>query len=140
MTDPAPLLLDTHVWLWMMLGDETLAEPVRERIREAARLDRVQVAAISLWEVAMLHQRGHLVLNIPPLQWIHSALTAPGITVAPLTPTIAMDSVALPNLNHKDPADRMILATARVEKAILLTRDQRMLDYASQGHVAVLAA
>ena len=98
------------------------------------------MAAISLWEVAMLEVRQRLVLTKPALQWVQDALAAPGLSLAPLSPEIAVDACRLPADPGGDPADRMIVATARQSGATIVTRDRRILEYGRQGHVATLAA
>jgi PIN domain nuclease of toxin-antitoxin system len=145
MSEPAPLVLDTHVWIWLMAGDPSLGETALVEIQDAARRGRVLVPAIAVWEVAMLEQRGRIVLAEPALQWVKSSLAAPGLTLAPLTPEIAVESCNLPDSPErgtalKDPADRMIVATARIEHATLITRDERILTYGAVGHVSILAA
>ncbi len=134
------LVLDTHVWIWLVIGDATLSADAREAIERAARTGSVLVPAISVWEVAMLESRGRIVLAAPLVQWVRAALAAPGLGLAPLEPEIAVESCRLPPPFHDDPADRMIVATARVAGATLLTRDRRILDYGGRGHVAVRRA
>lgn len=135
------LLLDTHVWIWLLNGDAALrgsaAVPV---IEQAARQGHVGVAAISVWEVGMLEAKGRIILPMDGLLWVGKALAAPGVHLVPLTPDIAMQSTRLPGTFHGDPADRMLVATARCQGCTLVTRDQRILDYGAQGLVRVLAA
>jgi PIN domain nuclease of toxin-antitoxin system len=137
---PETLVLDTHVWVWLVAGEAKLGDKTLARIGQAARRGEALVAAISVWEVAMLEARRHLVLTKPVLQWVQDALTAPGLSLAPLSPEIAVDACRLPADPGGDPADRMIVATARQNGATLVTRDRRILDYGQQGHVATLAA
>lgn len=140
MPDPRPLVLDTHVWVWLSFGDKALGDDARRLISHVSRDGDLLVAAISVWEVAMLESKGRLELFMPPLQWAAAALAGPGISLAPLTPEIAVEACHLPGEFHKDPVDRMIVATARVRGARLVTRDQRILAYGRTGNVNVVSA
>lgn len=134
------LLLDTHVWIRMMAGDaDRLAADWIAMIMEAANAGRIHISAISAWEVAMLESKGRLRLNTDCLSWIRSALAAPGTRLLPLSPEIAVASASLPGEFHGDPADRIIVATARLLDLVLVTRDERIRDYSAQGYVAVPA-
>lgn len=134
------LILDTHVWVWLVAGDAALSSAARDAIERNAVDGAVLVPAIAVWEVAMLDARGRLVLGKPVLQWVEDALSAPGLGLAPFSPDVAVESVRLPPPFHDDPADRMIVATARIAGATLVTRDRTILDYGARGHVAVLRA
>ena len=87
------------------------------------------ISAISCWEVAKLVEKGRLVLPCPIADWLENALAYPGITLLPLTPEIAVESTTLPRSFHKDPADQIIVATARIHDCLLVTADQEILDY-----------
>jgi PIN domain nuclease of toxin-antitoxin system len=138
--DPQPLLLDTHVWLWFMLADATLATRERNAINRAAAAGRLSIAAISLWETALLVSGHRVVLGRPLAQWMAKAVSAPGLSVEPLLPQTAVEAYSLPDGFHRDPADRLIVATARVTGAALMTRDRRILDYAARGHLTAIPA
>lgn len=133
------ILLDTHVWVWLMEGHDNLAPQYQAIINQAAQDSEVGIAAISLWEVGMLAARGRLKLVKPLLSWIQDALALPGITLKPLSPEIAADSVQLPDGFHGDPADCLLVATARIHGLTLVTHDQKIIDYAQKEYVAVLA-
>ncbi len=139
-SDDRPLLLDTHVWYWLVVGDPTLAASVRDRMHRAVMRGALRLAAISIWEIALLASRGRITLARPTLEWVEAALVSSRTELEPLTPRVSVDSCGLPRGLHGDPADRIIVATARCMGAVLLTRDRRMLDYAALGHVAALAA
>lgn len=134
------LLLDTHVWIWFMLASPELATGGRTAINRAAASGQLRIAAISLWEAALLASRGRVALGRPLAQWIGEAVSAPGLAIEPLLPQIAVEACGLPEAFHRDPADRMIVATARVTGAVLMTRDRQILDYAARGHLTALAA
>jgi PIN domain nuclease of toxin-antitoxin system len=139
-SEPPLLLLDTHVWIWFMLANPELAESGRQVINHAAASGQLRIAAISVWETALLASRGYIVVNRPLAQWIMEAVSAAGLFIEPLLPQIAVEAASLPETFHRDPADRLIVATARVANATLMTRDRRILDYAARGHLAAVAA
>lgn len=138
---PGRLLLDTHVWIWMVqnVPDRIVAHVVEEMER-AAGSGGLLVSAISVWEVAMLQARGRISLSLGLDDWVRKGLTAPGVRLAELTPEILMESTRLPGLPHGDPADRMLIATARKLGTALVTRDAAILSYAREGHVSALDA
>lgn len=133
------LVLDTHVWLWIVEGSESwLSAAAIQRIEAASGQGRILVSAISVWEVAMLEAKGRISLSRSVEEWVHAALRAPGTKLLGLTPEIAIESSRLPGSPHGDPADRILVASARVLGAQLATCDGSILDYASAGHLAVL--
>jgi PIN domain nuclease of toxin-antitoxin system len=108
-------------------------------VEEAAHFGLVGVSVISVWEVAMLEAKGRIRLSKDCLSWVNEALRAPGLGLIPLTPEIAVDSSRLPGVFHGDPADRILVATARRQGAILLTRDEKILSYGKAKHLSVMA-
>lgn len=137
-----PLLLDTHIWVWAWEQRESEMSPrTLEIIDMASRSDFLVVSAISMWEIAMLVEKNRITLSKEPLQWIEEAIKAPGVQVVGLTPAIAVGSTLLPGKPHGDPADRILMATARSVGARLVTRDRQILSYAERtGALAVLDA
>lgn len=136
-----PLLLDTHVWIWVMEGmREMLSKPTVEEIGQASEWGGVRVSAISVWEVAMLEAKGRIALSRPIRKWVEEALTAPGTQFVNLSPAAAIESTHLPGALHGDPADRILVATARVAGATLVTRDVRILEYGRGGYLSVMDA
>jgi PIN domain nuclease of toxin-antitoxin system len=134
-----PLILDTHVWLWLVEGEASqLAAEAIEEIERAGRRGDVLISAITVWEVAMLVARGRITLSRPMDDWVRLALRAPGTRLLPLEPEIGMESTRLPGSAHGDPADRILIASARVTGGRLATRDRGILEYAASGHVTVL--
>ena len=133
-------LLDTHIWIWWMIGADPLrSSTARERIARAIDEESARVSVISLWEVGMLEAHKRISLTVDVETWTRQALSSPGLSLAPLTPDIALASSHLPGEIHGDPADRMLIATARSLGATLVTRDRRILEYSQAGHVTTLA-
>ena len=112
----------------------------RRAIREAqASRAGVYVSAITAWEVATLVSKRRYRLFVPPQVWFARLLALAGVRLAPLTPEILIESAFLPGQPPKDPADRMIVATARQLGFTLITRDQKLIAYSGQDHLRVLA-
>lgn len=134
------IVLDTHAWIWLINGDEQLrlseALPLIER---AAQFSNVKVSAISVWEVSMLEAKGRISFSMECLDWVKQALAAPGISLVPLTPEIAVLSSRLPGEFHGDPADRIIVATALKLSASLVTKDRKILRYSESNPLNVIA-
>jgi PIN domain nuclease of toxin-antitoxin system len=131
------LLLDTHVLLWLAEGSESLPPSSRELLESRAASEGLTVSAISFWETAMLERRGRIALSQPTRAWRDAVLTV-GIAEAEVDGEIAVEAVHLPGQLHADPADRIIVATARVRSFQLATRDQRLLAYGAAGHASVV--
>lgn len=140
MSDPS-LLLDTHCWLWIEGGiTNRFSIAGLTALRRAASEGRLLLSAISVWEVALLEAKGRISLQMECSAWVRNALANPALTLAPLTPEIAIQSTRLPGNLHGDPADRLIVATARAHGATLLTKDDKLLAYGRARHVATLSA
>lgn len=136
----ATLLLDTHVWLWLALGQQgTLAPQAVRAIDAAAERRALAVSIISIWEIALLEARQRIALPLPVGEWIARALEPAAIRLlAPDRPAAVIDSCCLPGNFQADPADRLLVATARAENAVFATRDRKILDYGKAGHVRVM--
>lgn len=135
------LILDTHVFLWLIDGDSKLSTSSQKMIQKVIEHEGgIAISAISLWEIAMLSSKKCLLLNQPCLNWLNQGLQAPGIFVTELTPEIAEDSANLPAHFHGDPADRIIIASARALNVPLMTKDQKILDYGKEGLVKCIEA
>ncbi len=121
----APLLLDTHAWIWWVNGGPELPESLRRRI-EAARVEgNLWVSSISAWEVTLLVQRGRLELRGSAREWIARCEGLSGLRFLPVDNAVAVRSVELAGL-HADPADRFIAASAEQLSATLVTKDERL--------------
>ncbi len=125
-------LLDTHVLIWLMVGDKTLSAKTRSLIDSATTNSMLAISAMTAWEIAMLEAKEKITLTQPCLDWIHSAIDLAGLEYIDLSPEIAVDSCQLPDHFHDDPAGRIIVSTARLNNLTLLTRDQRILDYSKK--------
>lgn len=133
------LLLDTCAIIWIAM-DEPIKPEARAALREASRIgDNVGISPISAWELGLLSAKGRLVATQSPTAIFADVLAAPGVRVEALTPSVLMESSFLPGRLHRDPADRILIATARALDLTLVTRDEAILDYAEQGHVRALA-
>lgn len=122
------ILLDTHVWWWSLTEPENLSQKAIETIAQTKTAHRA-IASISIWELAMMAAKKRIELQVSISKWFSKAIDESGISVIELSPEIAVESCRLPGDFHKDPADRIIVATARVHNYRLLTKDQKILDY-----------
>ena len=123
------IVLDTHVWVWWVHGDSQLPQTHRERLQEN-EASGLGISIISCWEVAKLVEYGRLILPVPVDDWLNQALSYPGVQLLDLTPRIAVESTQLPQPFHRDPADQIIVATARVHNCALMTVDDKIVSYA----------
>jgi PIN domain nuclease of toxin-antitoxin system len=135
---PRSLLLDTHAAIWLMEG--RLAAESIEKIVYAGLADGLYVSSVTAWEVGLLARPRRGVRLAPqflpdPSSWFASLMAKPGIRLAPLTPEIAIKASLLPGTLHGDPADRLLVATAREMNLTLFTRDREILGYGSTGEV-----
>lgn len=129
------VLIDTHILIWMMTSSKQLRPDDKKRIEMAMRDGCLFVSAISFWEIAMLAKSGRLLLSIPIDQWLQEVLHVPGLHVLELSIPILLESVQLPDGCHKDPADRMIIASARVNQYPLMSYDEKIIQYAQNGYL-----
>lgn len=133
------LLLDTCATIWIS-QDEPVAAEALEAIDKAARDgDPIYISPMTAWEIGLLNARGRLTMSMAPDDWFATLMQTPGVALAELTPKILIASSFLPGEPPRDPADRIIAATARALRLQLITRDRLLLDYASQGHIQALA-
>ena len=135
----ARLLLDTCAAIWIT-ENEGLSDPEIEAMDAAhSRSEPVYVSPITAWERGLLSARGKLASPVPPLTWFERLVRDSKLTIAALTPSILIESSFLPGTIHRDPADRILIATARALDLIIVTRDRTILEYADKGHVRALA-
>lgn len=116
-------VLDTHVLVWWVNADRRLPSTKRRLLDRESRKAALWVPDVALWEIAALSEAGRLRLSLPLRDWLERATAAPLVAVHPITPAIVAELTTLPSW---DPADRLIVATARVLGATLITLDERV--------------
>jgi PIN domain nuclease of toxin-antitoxin system len=129
------ILLDTHVWVWWNVRPAALSPRVTRLIGRPGARDELLLSAISVWEFCKLLEKKRLGISCHPEEWLATALAMPKLRLVPLSPPIAYRSTVLPQPFSADPADQIIVATAREENATVLTKDRIMRSY---GHVKSL--
>lgn len=125
-----PTLLDTHAWVWWVSEDRRLSRSARRVIEKALATDALWLSLISIWEVAKRVEKGQLVLDRPLDDWLDLATDRAGLHLAELTRPVLIESCRLPGPFHGDPADQIIVATARDRDAVLVTKDRQIHQYA----------
>lgn len=128
------IVLDTHIWIWWVHGAPELPDEYRSVIEHHEAIG-LGISAISCWEVAKLVEKGRLTLPCAVDAWLDQAFAYPGMQLLPLTPAVAVASTQLPQPFHRDPADQIIVATARVHGCPLITMDTLIRAY---PHVQLL--
>jgi PIN domain nuclease of toxin-antitoxin system len=128
-------LIDTHILLWWFEKERHLSRAERRVLGKASAANPVLVSDISLWEIATLLDLGRIRLGLPLRQWLDQATAPPLVERVPLSPAVAAETANLPANFHRDPADRIIVASARIMGATLLTHDERIV---AAGVVPVL--
>ena len=118
------LLLDTHIWLWGLLEPDRLSDTVRRAF--LSHEGELRLSSISVWEALLLAERGRIALDPDPNRWLQKAMSVAPIVETPVTIDVALASRAV-DLEHQDPADRFIVATAKVFNLTLVTADARLL-------------
>ncbi|HTQ13726.1 MAG TPA: type II toxin-antitoxin system VapC family toxin [Rhizomicrobium sp.] len=133
-----PLLLDTCAVLWIM-DDKPLRDEATKAIDEATdRGGNVYVSPITGWEIGLQAARGRFRSSYSPQRWLGALLSRPQIALAQMPPSVLLESSLLPGGLNRDPADRIIAATAREFGFTVVTRDSALLEYARQGHLSAL--
>lgn len=122
-------LLDTHTWIWWNMCPQNLSQRVKALISDSSKYDELLLSAISPWEFSKLLENGRLGISCHPEAWINLALDMPKIRLVHLSPILAYRSTVLPKPFHSDPADQIIVATAREENATVLTKDKNIRTY-----------
>ena len=122
-----PPLLDTHIWIWWMLGDLRLKKAERDALNAFPSDARPALCDISLWEAALLVGRGAVQLNLGLEYWLDVAASPAAVSLKTISPAIVAEMNRLPDSFHRDPADRLMVATARVLKLPVATRDAKII-------------
>lgn len=137
--DEGAVLLDTCAIVYLAEG--TLSAEVVERLVRAVRAGGVYISSVSAWELGLLSQppRRKLQLRPDPITWFRRILARPGMKLVRLSPEAAIGASFLPEPLHSDPADRLLIATARDLGVPLVTSDRKILDYAAAGHLEAIA-
>ncbi len=131
------ILLDTHAWLWWVAEDRRLTKRARAAIDRASRGGEARLSAISIWEVAKKVEKGQLTLDRPLDEWLDAALAHGELQVFETGRAVLVESCRLPGTFHGDPADQIIVATARRHGAVLVTADTRIRQYLTRADALV---
>lgn len=131
------LLLDTHVWIWLASGNTVLSPVTRRAIDRAKDREHLLISPISVWEISMLVDRKRISLEMDVSDWLNQWIESPGIQNAEFSFQVALLSNRLPGSLHGDPADRILIATAYQENAVLVTADEKILVYGQDSFISV---
>jgi len=132
------VVLDTHTLIWWASNDSSLSNAAKNKIDSTlSRGGEAIISCISAWEISMLIHKGRLVLSMDVEKWLDEVSQIDGIRFIPVDNEIGIKSTALPGDFHKDPADRIIIATARILSIPLITADEKIIEYA---HVKTISA
>jgi PIN domain nuclease of toxin-antitoxin system len=124
------VVIDTHILLWWATGDPILSSRAVKRIKYTlSHSGELLISSISAWEIAMLIEKNRLVLSMDIDSWLDKVSQIDGIRFIAVDNEIAIKSTMLPGQFHKDPADRIIVATARKFAIPLITADEKILQY-----------
>jgi PIN domain nuclease of toxin-antitoxin system len=127
------LLLDTHIALWLDSGNDRLHPPTRSRIDDCWQGGgTIHLSAVTAWEIALLVDNGRIALDLPVEAWVDRFLGRPGIAAVPLHHHAAARAYRLHHLEHRDPADQLLIATAIELACPLVTYDQRIARFAER--------
>lgn len=135
----SPILLDTCAAIWVAQGDPIDEVAMTAMAQAYSQRIPVLVSPFTAWEVGQLVSKDRLALTLPPLEWFGKLMALPGLQAAPLTAEHFIQSSFLPGAPPRDPADRIMAATARREGYRLMTRDRLLLAYGEAGHMQTLA-
>lgn len=131
------ILVDTHVWLWVMAGSPALSKEFIQDFERILKGNGVLISPMSIWEIGMLVEKKRIEIDMDVMDWIEQSLETPGINLTPITPRIAIQSTRLVGTIHGDPVDRLLIATAHEENAIFVTCDQKILRYGKDKFISV---
>ena len=133
-------LIDTHIWIWYGMRNPKLGAAARELIERSVQEGGLAVSIMTLWEISLLESKERIHLGMTAAEWLEEALALPNLMALPLELPAILDAHRLPGIFHADPADRLIVATARHHNLTLITDDRKILDYANQGYLRAYAS
>jgi PIN domain nuclease of toxin-antitoxin system len=133
------VLLDTCAAIWLMNEDPMSPQSIDAVSAAQAQNAGVYVSPITAWEIATLVARNRIQISMSHQAWFDALLTLPGVRLAPIPPDVLIASTALPGLPPRDPADRIIAATAREFGYTVVTRNGELSLYARAGHIDIIA-
>ncbi|HEX3431129.1 MAG TPA: type II toxin-antitoxin system VapC family toxin [Rhizomicrobium sp.] len=133
------LLLDTCALIWIMNNDDLSATAVQYIDEAYDQGEAIYASPITAWEIGLQALRGRFRSNLTPQRWLEELLRTPNVKVAELTPRVLLESSFLPGSPPRDPADRIVIATAREFALTVVTRDRALLDYANEGYLNAIA-
>ena len=122
-------LFDTHAWIWWMAQPEAVSPTVKSLLANPEQYEGMLLSAVSVWEFGLLLREGRLALSCAAEDWVEKALEMPGLKLAPLTPQIAYRATQLPGSPPPDQIDQLLIATAREENAVIITKDPAIAAY-----------
>ena len=131
------LLLDTHVWIWVTEGNPILSPRSRKAFEKAKESELLLISPITIWEISKLVEKKRIVLEMDIMDWLKQWIELPGILTAEFSFQVAVLSNRLPNNSHTDPADRILMASAFEENAVLVTADEKILEYGKDKFISV---
>ena len=123
------IVLDTHAWVWFISNPELLSKRAKRYLDAAVEEKAIMISSISVWEVALLIAKKRLILTLELNDWIAKSEMLPFFKFIPVDNSVAIKSVNLPQPLHRDPADRIIIATAISLGAPIVTKDEKILNY-----------
>jgi PIN domain nuclease of toxin-antitoxin system len=132
------ILLDTHILIWSLLEPERLSSVVKDTITSAQNTDNLYITSITLWEIAMLIKKQRISVFQRTADFLNSITQIEGLSIVNINANISAESVALPGEFDGDPADCLIIASARESASTLITRDQKIISWAKQGYLKVI--
>ena len=126
------IILDTHIWIWWIDENPKMSAKNREII-QANQASGLGISIISCWEIAKLVEKNKLILECSVEEWLELALKHPGIQLLELSLPIILESTRLSGF-HADPADLIIVATAKIQGSLLITQDEKILNYLEKNN------
>lgn len=123
------IVLDTNALIWWINGSKKLSRKAKKKIKDAEKNPAIYISSISILEIYVLLRKGRLQFDRPKERWLKELESLPYVHFVPLDNKIAVQSVNLVEFSHKDPADRIIIATAQIMGAVLITSDKKILSY-----------